>query len=76
MSKEMGNKTDKPTYEQAYEELQGIISDIETGEITVDSLSLKVKRSAELIAFCKEKLTSTEHDVQQILEDLAGNKEK
>lgn len=76
MSKEIGKNTEKMTYEQAYEELQEIISDIETGEITVDSLSLKVKRAAELIAFCKEKLTSTEQDVQQILEDLAGNKEK
>ncbi len=64
------------TYEEAYAELQQIISDIETGEITVDSLSLKVKRAAELISFCKEKLTSTETDVQQILDDLAGNKEK
>jgi exodeoxyribonuclease VII small subunit len=62
------------TYEKAYEELQQIISDIETGEISVDSLSEKVKRAAELIQFCKEKLTATENDVQKILEDLkAGN---
>lgn len=58
-------------YEEAYEELQVIISDIESGEISVDSLSEKVKRAAELIAFCKEKLTSTESDVQKILDDLA-----
>jgi exodeoxyribonuclease VII small subunit len=58
------------TYEKAYEELQQIISDIETGEISVDILSEKVKRAAELIQFCKEKLTSTENDVQKILEDL------
>jgi exodeoxyribonuclease VII small subunit len=58
-------------YEDAYNELQEIISDIESGEISVDSLSEKVKRAAELIAFCKEKLTSTEHDVQKILDDLA-----
>lgn len=62
------------TYEKAYEELQQIISDIETGEISVDSLSEKVKKAAELIQFCKEKLTATENDVQKILEDLkAGN---
>jgi exodeoxyribonuclease VII small subunit len=59
------------TYESAYNELQAIISDIESGEISVDLLSEKVKRAAELIAFCKEKLTSTESDVQKILDDLS-----
>ncbi|MEN9977977.1 MAG: exodeoxyribonuclease small subunit [Bacteroidota bacterium] len=58
------------TYEKAYNELQEIIAAIETGDVSVDLLSEKVKRAAELIAFCKEKLTATEQDVQQILADL------
>lgn len=58
------------TYEQAYKELESIISDIEDGEIGVDALSEKVKRAAELIAFCKQKLSTTESDVQKILDDL------
>lgn len=62
------------TYEEAYQELQQIISEIESGEISVDVLSQKVKRAAELIAFCKEKLTSTENDVQKILDDLAADR--
>ncbi len=57
-------------YEEAYNELQTIIQEIEAGEISVDVLSLKVKRAAELIHFCKDKLTSTEQDVQKILDDL------
>ncbi len=58
------------TYEHAYNELQTIIQEIEAGEISVDVLSEKVKRAAELIHFCKEKLISTEQDVQKILDDL------
>ncbi|MFA9211545.1 MAG: exodeoxyribonuclease small subunit [Bacteroidota bacterium] len=58
------------TYEKAYNELQEIITAIETGDVSVDLLSEKVKRAAELITFCKEKLTATEQDVQQILADL------
>lgn len=58
------------TYEKAYNELQEIIAAIETGDVSVDLLSEKVKRAAELIAFCKEKLTANEQDVQQILADL------
>jgi exodeoxyribonuclease VII small subunit len=43
---------------------------MENGEITVDELSLKVKRAAELIKICKQKLTTTEEDVNQILKEL------
>ncbi len=57
-------------YTVAYEELQQIIEDMENGEITVDDLSIKVKRASELIEFCKKKLHTTEEDVQKILSAL------
>lgn len=59
-------------YTAAFEELQQIVRDMEDGEITVDELSLKVKRATELIKICKKKLTSTEEDVNQILKELEG----
>ena len=61
---------DKPNYAEAFEELQQIVSEIEEGHISVDDLSQKVKRAAFLINICKEKLTSTEDDVNKILKDL------
>ncbi|MFN5030625.1 MAG: exodeoxyribonuclease VII small subunit [Flavobacteriia bacterium] len=57
-------------YTDAFEELQQIVEHMENGEITVDELSLKVKRAAELIKICKQKLTTTEEDVNQILKEL------
>lgn len=60
----------QPTYTEAFEELQRIVNDIEEGEITVDELSEKVKRAAELIRICKTKLTTTEEDVSRILKEL------
>lgn len=60
-------------YTDAFEELQQIVSDIEDGEITVDELSIKVKRAAELIKICKSKLTSTEGDVNYILKELESD---
>ena len=57
-------------YTDAFEELQQIVADIEDGEISVDELSVKVKRASELIKVCKSKLTSTEEDVNQILKEL------
>ena len=60
------------TYTAAFEELQLIVQEIEEGGITVDELSIKVKRAAQLIKICKSKLTSTEEDVNQILKELDG----
>lgn len=59
-------------YTKAFDELQEIVHEIENGEISVDVLSKKVKRAAELIKICKSKLTSTEEDVSKILKELAS----
>jgi exodeoxyribonuclease VII small subunit len=61
---------DNITYTDAFEELQTIVNEIEEGEISVDELSEKVKRAADLIRVCKAKLTSTEESVNQILKEL------
>jgi exodeoxyribonuclease VII small subunit len=60
----------EPNYTEAFEELQNIVSEIERGEITVDVLSERVKRAALLIKICKQKLSSTEEDVNRILTEL------
>ena len=59
-------------YTEAFEELQQIVQEIEEGEISVDELSVKVKRAAFLIRICKTKLTATEEDVNEILKELEG----
>ena len=60
----------KKTYEDAYEELQLIVKEIESGIISVDVLGDKVKRAGELIRFCKEKLFKTEQEVNEVLKDI------
>jgi len=62
--------SDKIKYTDAFDELQQIVLDIEDGEISVDELSVKVKRASELIKICKKKLSSTEEDVNLILKEL------
>lgn len=68
--------TNKPAYSEAFRELQDIVADIEDGQIDVDVLSEKVKRAAELIRICKEKLHNTSEDVQQILKELEDSETK
>lgn len=67
--------SDELNYAQAFEELQSIVSEIEDGQISVDELSEKVKRAAMLIRICRKKLSTTEEDVNRILEELDDQEE-
>jgi exodeoxyribonuclease VII small subunit len=60
----------KISYTEAISELESIVTEIEEGEITIDTLSEKVKRASELIRICKNKLTATEEDVNKILGEI------
>lgn len=62
--------SEQPDYTAAFSELQDIVTELEKGEVSVDVLSQKVKRAAQLIAICKLKLTQTELDVQEVLKEL------
>jgi len=57
-------------YTQAIEELEEIVLSIENEDVNVDELSVKVKRAAELIKICKNKLHNTEEEVNNILKDI------
>jgi exodeoxyribonuclease VII small subunit len=58
------------SYTEAIRELETIVAEIEEGEITIDTLSEKVKRASELIKICKDKLSATEADVNKILGEM------
>ena len=66
---------ENPSYTEAFKELQEIVTEIEQGEISVDELSEKVKRASKLISICKNKLATTEEDVNKILKELGSNAE-
>ncbi len=66
----------KLTYTEAIKELEAIVAEIETGEITVDTLSEKVKRASFLIRICKSKLTSTAEDVDRIMKEMEEKEEE
>ena len=58
------------TYEAAYQELAAIAREIESESVSVDVLAEKVKRAAELIAYCQTKLRSTEAEVSKIISQM------
>lgn len=58
------------TYGEAMKELQEIMNSVENDNLDVDVLMQKVKRAAELIKFCKEKLLKTNSEIQKVLDNI------
>ncbi|MBT8219025.1 MAG: exodeoxyribonuclease VII small subunit [Bacteroidia bacterium] len=59
------------SYEKAYQEIERILEDLVSDEVSVDELAKKVKRAKELITYCKEKLRDVEHDINTTKGDSA-----
>ena len=54
-------------YEEKIGKLEQIVSDIESGKLSVDMLSEKVKEASLLIKECREMLTRVQNEVNNIL---------
>ena len=57
------------TYEQAIQQLDDIVRQIETGELDIDQLTAQLKRAQELITFCRDTLYKTDEEIQQLLQN-------
>ncbi len=60
----------KMTYEQAAEQLEAIVKQIESGDLGIDALSDKVKEATELVKICKEKLHETDASITKMLDEI------
>ena len=58
-------------YSKAIERLDEIIAKIESDEIDVDELSVRVKEAVSLVKLCKEKIEKAEMEVKQVVDDFA-----
>ncbi len=57
----------KISYSDAVAEIESILEKIEAGSLDVDELSDKVSRVTDLLKMCREKLHSTETQIDKIL---------
>jgi exodeoxyribonuclease VII small subunit len=62
--------TENLTYTQAFEQLQKIIAKMESSQMQVDELSENIKTATTLIKICKDKLSSIEVDVNELIKDI------
>ena len=61
----MGNK--QLTYSEAIARLDEIVQLIDNNEVEIDQLADKIKEANILIAFCSEKLTKAEKEMENLL---------
>lgn len=66
----------KMTYRDAFDELQSIVSEIESGDIAVDELTQRIARASELLQVCKTKLSASEEEVEKLLARLDQENEQ
>ena len=52
------------TYEAALQELEGLVSGLESGQLPLDQLLTGYQRGAQLLAFCKGKLEAVETQIK------------
>ncbi len=64
----MKKKAEAQSYEEAMANLQQILKQVERNELGIDQLADKLKQAKSLIEYCKEKLYSTDQEIQKILE--------
>lgn len=57
------------TYELAVERLETLAREMEQGNVPIDQLAAKLKEAQQLLAFCKDKLTKADAEVQKLLTD-------
>ena len=64
--------TKKVTYNEAISEIEEILEKSENEELDVDELAEKGKRVSQWLKICREKLQTTNEQVEQILKEMEG----
>lgn len=61
---------DNLSYEQAYEQLEAVIADLESGELSLEQSIARYKQGQQLSTHCQKLLENAELTIQQV--DDAG----
>lgn len=59
-------------YADAVAELDQLLVDLERDDVDIDVLGDQVRRAAELIRLCRDRIAAARFDVEQIVADLAS----
>ena len=55
-------------YSEAYTKLEGLVAELEEGDIPLDKLSEKVKQANDLILICENKLRKIDTEIKEAID--------
>ena len=71
MAKKQNAAADVPEkFDDALEELRGLMELLESDDITVDTLTQAIRRAAVLLKHCQSHLHATEDEVKTLMDEL------
>jgi exodeoxyribonuclease VII small subunit len=62
----------KKNFEQSMKQLEQIVSELESGELTLEQAIKKFEEGMELSKFCSQKLEETERRITLLMQNSAG----
>lgn len=62
-------KSNALTYQEALDELETIVNEVESDGMDVDVLSERIERALSLINYCRSRLHDTENKIQKAFEN-------
>jgi len=57
------------TFDAAYRELQKIVDQLQSEDVSIDKLTTQIKKATELVKFCKSKLRVVQDEIASVSED-------
>jgi exodeoxyribonuclease VII small subunit len=61
---------DEIGYAEALAELEDILDELDSDEVDVDVLGARVRRAAELLRLCRERIAGARFEVEQVVAEL------
>jgi exodeoxyribonuclease VII small subunit len=61
------------TFEESLKKLEKIVSDLESGEISLDKSIKTFEEGSKLVDFCLSKLDAAEKKIKKLVKDDSGN---
>ena len=62
----------RPGYAEALAELERILSELERDNVDVDRLAAQVRRAAELITLCRERIGNARLQIEHVVAELGA----
>jgi exodeoxyribonuclease VII small subunit len=71
----MADETTEISYVDALAELERILDELDGDEVDVDVLGARVKRAAELLRLCRDRIAGARFEVEQVVAELEAEVE-